>query len=255
MLTKSDYEMRYEANVRYEGYGLATTVAFPCPFCAEPGFSRALLLEVIEVVQREHVCRVCGRGAIALLVDVPGLKKFEFVQTRGDDPPPYVAMRRHELLATTDGKAPRPGYEGATAPAPVDPVTGQHEAYWVLSSAERARGFVRPVRMSYEHVGGVVCGKNLYPADERGFVRVCRQSAGHGGGCGDGELVSGVDYAKLLAMGRLGGCGAKTTMSRAIAETYARDPKFYSHTFCVRCARYLPVAEFVWTGTSEVVGL
>jgi len=56
---------------------------------------------------------------------------------------------------TTDGQPPRPGYEHAGAPAPVDPRTGQHEAYWVLSSEERAKGFVRPVRRSYRHL---VCG-------------------------------------------------------------------------------------------------
>ena len=39
------------------------------------------------------------------------------------------------------------------APQPVDPSTGQHRAYWVLSEAERAKGFVRPLRRSYQHVG------------------------------------------------------------------------------------------------------
>ncbi len=54
--------------------------------------------------------------------------------------------------ATTDGRPPRPGYEDAGAPAPVDPATGQHEAYWVLSEDERAKGFIRPVRQSYRHL-------------------------------------------------------------------------------------------------------
>jgi hypothetical protein len=57
--------------------------------------------------------------------------------------------------STTDGKPPRVGFENADAPAPVNPATGQHEAYWVLSEAERARGFVRPVRQSYRHA---TCG-------------------------------------------------------------------------------------------------
>ncbi len=58
---------------------------------------------------------------------------------------------------TTDGQPPRPGFEGAGAPAPIDPRTGQHGAYWVLSEEERAKGFVRPVRISYKHLacGGV----------------------------------------------------------------------------------------------------
>lgn len=38
-------------------------------------------------------------------------------------------------------------------------------------------------------------------------------------------------------------------MSRAIAETYARDPHFYSGTFCTACGSHSPVGEngeFVW---------
>jgi hypothetical protein len=44
-------------------------------------------------------------------------------------------------------------------------------------------------------------------------------------------------------------CGKITTMGRKIAETYARDPGFYSGTFCVTCAAHFPVGqdgEFVW---------
>ena len=44
-------------------------------------------------------------------------------------------------------------------------------------------------------------------------------------------------------------CGQITTMSRALAETYARDPGFYSGTFCVTCGSHFPVGkdgEFTW---------
>lgn len=52
-------------------------------------------------------------------------------------------------------------------------------------------------------------------------------------------------------------CGVLTTMSQAIAETYARDPFFYSGTFCVSCRAHFPVGadgEFVWDGSREKVG-
>lgn len=49
-------------------------------------------------------------------------------------------------------------------------------------------------------------------------------------------------------------CGAVTRMGRSIAETYARDPKFYSGTFCVGCKAHFPLDQFVWDGTSEQVG-
>lgn len=52
-------------------------------------------------------------------------------------------------------------------------------------------------------------------------------------------------------------CGVVTTMGQMIAETYARDPKFYAGTFCAGCRTHFPVGEdgqFVWDGTSERVG-
>lgn len=44
-------------------------------------------------------------------------------------------------------------------------------------------------------------------------------------------------------------CGAITTMSRDIAATYARDPYFYSGTFCSTCRGHFPIGEageFTW---------
>jgi hypothetical protein len=49
-------------------------------------------------------------------------------------------------------------------------------------------------------------------------------------------------------------CGASTSMGREIAETYARDNKYYGATFCVRCRDHFPLCEFVWEGTEELVG-
>lgn len=51
-----------------------------------------------------------------------------------------------------------------------------------------------------------------------------------------------------------GGCGGVTTMSVGIAETYARDPGFYGSTYCVFCRKHLPVSQFTWDGTNELVG-
>lgn len=41
-------------------------------------------------------------------------------------------------------------------------------------------------------------------------------------------------------------CGKITSMSQGIAETYARDPKFYGATYCTTCYKHLPVYEFTW---------
>lgn len=44
-------------------------------------------------------------------------------------------------------------------------------------------------------------------------------------------------------------CGAVTTMSAAIAETYAANPRYYGYTYCTTCRHHLPVGpngEFYW---------
>jgi hypothetical protein len=53
-------------------------------------------------------------------------------------------------------------------------------------------------------------------------------------------------------------CGVVTHMGLALAETYARDPKFYSGTFCAGCRKHFtfgqPDGDFVWDGTEEKLG-
>lgn len=159
------------------------------------------------------------------------------------------------ISTTTDGKPPAPGMENAGAPQPIGP-NGQHGAYFILTEAERAKGFVRPVRDAYIHVGK----RPKYPlrdltADEHerfkpyGYVKYEAYP--------ESELpVAGAFWtAKDLA----GGCGATTTMSRALAETWARDVTYYGSTFCCRCRAHFPVAEFIWElnarqETREIVG-
>ena len=49
-------------------------------------------------------------------------------------------------------------------------------------------------------------------------------------------------------------CNSTTSMGLALAETYARDPYFYSGTFCCHCGAHFPLEQFVWEGTDEPVG-
>lgn len=134
--------------------------------------------------------------------------------------------------------------------------TGQHEAYIVLCPDERAKGFVRPYRDSYKHVGRSVCGKpRQLEGDARPLPVVCTDDVNHEGEC---TVWAPVDSEAALMKARdrhvLGGCGSVTSMGRALSETYARNPKFYGATFCVTCNRHLPVAEFVWTADGQRVG-
>jgi len=153
---------------------------------------------------------------------------------------------------TTDQKDPRLGHGADNEPR------AQNAAYLVLSEEERAKGFVRPVRSSYEHVG--IVGpthptRNLTPEELERF--------------GGNEYVTYEEFPSEMAprAGRFWtqqqldsvgkGCGTRTSMAIDIAETYARKPEFYGSTYCVRCRMHLPVGadgEFVWTGTNIRVG-
>ena len=47
-------------------------------------------------------------------------------------------------------------------------------------------------------------------------------------------------------------CGSTTSMNLSLAETYARDPKFYSGTFCYNCQSHFPLSEFTWEDGNEM---
>lgn len=50
-------------------------------------------------------------------------------------------------------------------------------------------------------------------------------------------------------------CGKNTTIhSDEIAETFAREPTFYSGTFCASCREHFALNEFKWINTDEMVG-
>jgi hypothetical protein len=49
-------------------------------------------------------------------------------------------------------------------------------------------------------------------------------------------------------------CGAGTQIRQEIAETFAKDPKFYEYTFCCECGDHFPVSEFTWEKTDNIVG-
>lgn len=136
---------------------------------------------------------------------------------------------------------------------------GQQEGYVVLSEEERAKGFVRPVRRSYVHVGppGPAYPLRDLTDDEKvrhgdsGYVKFEPYPKGaHGSALGR--------YWTQAQIDKIGkGCGGLTTMGQTLAETYAREPGFYGGTFCVDCRAHFPVGakgEFVWDGTQQRVG-
>lgn len=58
-------------------------------------------------------------------------------------------------------------------------------------------------------------------------------------------------HAYPSEMDRKVGCGAQTRMGISIAETFAREPSFYSGTFCVGCGVHRPLKEFTWLPDGE----
>lgn len=132
--------------------------------------------------------------------------------------------------------------------------SGMQESYLVLSDAERAEGYVRPVRRTYLHVGAPVPA-NLRDLTEEEHERYDRYGYVKFEEYPDDD---GTVTGKFWTENQLNsGCGAATTMGQAIAETYARNPSFYVGTFCASCGDHFPVGafgEFVWDGTEERVG-
>lgn len=155
-----------------------------------------------------------------------------------------------QVMCTTSGEPVEKVRAEQTEPR------GQHKAYIVLCDEERRKGFVRPYRDSYKHVGArPQCPtRDLTPAEHEryrqfgyvAFEAFPAESPESCGGSSTGRFWSEVQLRS--------GCNTVTTMGRALSETYARDPKFYGATFCCGCNRHLPVSEFVWTADGEVVG-
>ncbi len=151
-----------------------------------------------------------------------------------------------------------PKHPGIKHGPPDETPVPMNDTYLVLSAVERAKGFVRPVRRSYQHVG--IAGPK-YPLRDLTNEELERfANAGY---------VKYETYPKSdsPALGRFWtqkqlddvgkGCGTVTTMGLELSETYARDPYFYGSTYCVHCHMHRPVGvggEFVWEGTDERVG-
>lgn len=163
------------------------------------------------------------------------------------------------MSLTTDPNDPRLGHGVDKEPIQ------QHKAYLVLSDEERAKGFVRPVRCSYVHVG--FAGpkhplRDLTSEEDARHNPTARKCYGE-------PYVKFEVYpasespatgrywtqSQLANVGK--GCGTLTTMARTIAETYAREPTFYGATYCCGCRKHLKVGEdgeFVWADADYRVG-
>jgi hypothetical protein len=129
---------------------------------------------------------------------------------------------------------------------------GKQKSYVVLTPEERHKGFLRHVRLDYRHTGYHVCGADLSDYRESelygvGARSICHDVPGHAGEHGKTVYVATAkEMIRLKQTSYYKGCGKITKMSIEIAETFARDPWFYSGTFCCTCKAHFPLNQFVW---------
>ena len=98
MLSRDEYEKRYNDNYRLEGYGLTMLVHSPCPFCAAPDFNVYTLDKMQEATCKETVCRECGRGLRIDYADDGTTLSSRMMQTCGEPGPSYVPIPRAAVL-------------------------------------------------------------------------------------------------------------------------------------------------------------
>lgn len=153
-------------------------------------------------------------------------------------------MSDDKKTCLTDGSAVTPDHKE------IDPKTGMQKGYVVLTQEERDKGFVRPYRDTYRHIGAIPTYplRNLTEEekerhDKSNYVKYEKYP--------EDESIVGRFWTQAQLNS---GCRATTTMGRSLAETYARDPEFYGGTFCAVCGSHFPLEEFIWDGTDEKVG-
>lgn len=210
-----------------------------CPYCAFP--FKAFTVNAAEIPDvAPLVCEGCAE--VSLLIDrVPYRTTPEQLAALKQSPawrdmiaPAQQIIRRNLEAATavpavdrtkttlTDGSPVTPDHRA------IDPRTGQQRGYVVLSAEERARGFVRPLRRTYTHVGSSGPKyplRDLTPEEkerhaDRGYVKFELYP--------ESESPTTGRYWTQAQLDRHGrGCGGDTSMGVALA---------------------------VWQGTSERLG-
>lgn len=153
------------------------------------------------------------------------------------------------MVLTTDPRDPR-----LTHGIDENPVR-QADVYLVLGPEEVAKGFTRPYRDSYRHTGSLGPEFDLRDLTQEeteryqryGYTKYEDYPANRAPATGRFWTQRQLDAVGM-------GCGYVTTMGRMLSETYARDPKFYSATYCTHCQKHRPVEEFVWVSDGKVVG-
>jgi hypothetical protein len=164
-----------------------------------------------------------------------------------------AGARREEVVGlTTDPDDPRLAKSAGCDAGPVE----QQAVYLVFSDEERAKGFVRPVRDTYRHVGADGPANLTRDLTDEEQVRYADVGYVSFEAYPESEsAVTGRFWTQVQLDATRHRCGALTKMGQALAETYARDPYFYGATYCVGCRMHRPVGEhgeFEWLDGQKV---
>lgn len=244
----------FTADDRY----VATVEITPFP---DKGMPRVLIWGVRTFVKRD-VQPLPGKPdpwryeecfAFTSLTASPGVERWKPPELA---PPPPVDWDARGVAGRS--------HERGEADTTIKP-NGQQKEYVVLTDDERAKGFQRPVRLSYKHVGRAAPRFPLRDLTAEEQARYNNPESA-GGDCKyakfeqypESESPHVGRYWTQADLDRVGkGCGTVTSMSRDIAETYAREPRFYGKTFCPNCRTHIEVGEageFVWLDDGSRVG-
>lgn len=88
------YNHKFAKHQTVSGSGFSTATHFPCPFCAEPDWKIATIMEVEQVLSQNTVCQGCGRTARYVYQPVPaGGTLMTLVQTGASSPPVWMLFK------------------------------------------------------------------------------------------------------------------------------------------------------------------
>jgi len=236
----------------YAGYFTLAQRRFSIPANTQK-YTEALKISYKD--EAESLCKKINGLKTAFKYHVEEHMYMNKIEISNDEGVKEEEIVKQSVGITTDRSDPDLGHGVDSEPVE------QHKKYLVLSEEERAKGYVRPVRDKYIHVGTKIELEDgqIEPLSEEDrnrhernvpYVAFLRYPESKSPTVGRALTQREVDNIGKY----FGGCNGETKMGTAIAETYARNPKFYGSTYCIHCKKHLPVDEFVWSNTNEKVG-
>lgn len=87
-----EYNARYNANTRIEGFGLEVKTHSPCIFCGAPDWQIWPIADPHSAMRVDTKCEECGRSGKAIIQRTDNMTIAEWVQTGGPDMPAWYPL-------------------------------------------------------------------------------------------------------------------------------------------------------------------